>query len=59
MIFDNECALGHARRLVSQYQGDELVRQISGELVRFYALGKHAAIAPIQKALEQAGKKLP
>jgi hypothetical protein len=59
VIFDNEYALSTARRLMSQYQGDELARQISGELMRFYTLGKYAAIAPVQKALDQAEKKRP
>lgn len=59
MIYDNAYACMEARRLVSQYQGDELVREISGQLIRFYSLGKYAVITPITKELREAEKRYP
>jgi len=61
MIYDNEYATEHAERIVKQYghDRDELIKQISGELVRFHRLGQMSIINPVANALKKGGQSLP
>ena len=58
MIVDNKYALVHAERIVRNAKGDTavLIREISGELMRFNALGKFAIMATIEAAIDVAKK---
>jgi len=61
MIFDNPDCLRTAERLVEQFAGNrvELKKEISGELNRYFTLGKYAAISRVSKAVEAAEKARP
>ncbi len=60
MIYDNKYALTHATRLVDQYTDrEELIREVSGELMRFYRLGQESVIGPVSSALTKANNTKP
>lgn len=61
MIYDNEYCLIHARRLVT-YSGsdpEQLIREISGELMRFYGLGQSSVLDSVSRAVKKAKNLQP
>lgn len=62
MIYDNAACVREAERIVEHFSGKSrvaLVKEIAGELNRYYSLGKYAAIVEMKKALEKVEKKVP
>lgn len=62
MIVDNKYCTSHAERIVRACRdkgNDQLVREISGELMRFFTLGKFHVLAPLEAALDAAKKREP
>lgn len=62
MIYDNEYCLKSARWLVEQSSdgSDEaLIRNISGELHRFWRLGQMSVLGRVNEAMHKADKATP
>jgi len=62
MIYDNKYSLVHAERIVKDPRSKDpawLIKEISGELNRFYCLGRYSLIEPLEKLIKKAKADKP
>jgi hypothetical protein len=65
MVYDNLKCLDNAERIVNEFKRRNpedtawLIKEISGELNRFHALGRYSVIEPLERLVKKAKEDTP